>query len=93
MVDAYTQIIVEEFRKHDSFSKRAIEWLAEAKNIGIPPDVREEYVAKSIKRTCVMSMLDSKVPHFAHEILLKAFNEIDWRAAARILFLVEPELN
>lgn len=93
MLNAYTQVIVDEFRKHEVFSQRTQEWLDEAEKQGLTLDDREEYLAKSMESSCLLSMMGVKAPNFAHELLLKLFDQIDWRAAARLLYLVDPEMN
>lgn len=93
MLNQYTQIIVDEFRKHDGFSERTQAWLEAADSQGLTMADREGHIAKSMEASCLLSMMPVKAPNFAHELVLKAFDQIDWRAAARLLYLVDPEAN
>jgi hypothetical protein len=93
MLDKYTQVIVDEFRKHEGFAERAKKWLADADTQSLSTSEREAYLAKFMEATCLLSMIGVRAPDFAHSILLGAFDEIDWQKAARVLYLVSPELN
>lgn len=93
MLNSYTQIIVDEFRKHEAFSQTAKEWLELAEEQGMTTADREGHLAESMKESCLRAMRPIKAPVFAHELVLKAFDQIDWRAAARLLYLVDPEAN
>jgi|694.fasta_scaffold00210_81 hypothetical protein len=93
MLDTYTQVIVDEFRKHEAFAERARKWLADADTQSLSASEREAYLAKSIQATCLLSMMKVRAPDFAHSILLRAFDEIDWQEAAKALYFVKPELN
>lgn len=93
MLNQNTQIIVDEFRKQEEFTKQAEKFLERAKKEGMTAKDREEFLAKSIEASCLLSMMKVRAPNFAHEIIVKAFDGIDWRAAARALYLVQPEAN
>ena len=93
MLDRYTQVIVEEFRKHEAFSERTRKWLADADTQSLSPSERQDYVARSMQATCLFSMVKIQAPHFALEILIKAIDTIDWQEAAKALYFLNTELN
>ncbi len=93
MVDAYTQIIVEEFRKHKDFLEEAQKWLAGSDAKRRSESERERYLAKILETSCLLSLARVRAPGFAHELLIRALDGVDWKAAARVLFLVNAELN
>lgn len=93
MLNKYTQIIVDDFRSHPEFDEKTQKFLVEADEQGMSFDDREAYLAKAMEASCLYSMMPVRAPNFAHEILLAAWKEIDWRAAVRLLYLVSPEAN
>jgi len=93
LINQNTQIIVDEFRKQEEFAREAEKFLERAKEEGMTAKDCEEFLAKSIEASCLLSMMKVRAPNFAHEIIVKAFEGINWRAAARHPYLVEPEAN
>jgi len=93
MLNQNTQIIVDELRKQEEFTKEAEKFIKRSKEEGMTAKDREEFLAKVIEAACFHAMAKARAPDFAHEIIVKAFDGIDWRAAARHLYLVEPEAN
>jgi hypothetical protein len=93
MLDRYTQVIVDEFRKHEGFSEGARKWLADTDTQSLSLSERQSHLAKSMQEMCLLAMLGAQAPNFAHEIVIEAFDTIDWQKAARVLYLVSPELN
>lgn len=92
-MDRMTRIVSEWFRNDDLFASMIQEDINTMREKGRT----EEAIAKTVGITMLMcahrGMKGVMAPSYSHEILLHAFGEIDWAAAAHAAFLIDPELN